>query len=107
MRFRHFKQIEPIPLQLAPMIDILFLLLIFFIITYNMGRQETEIEIAVPAADQGQPSTQRPIGEIVVNVHKDGKVVVEGETLTQDQLLMKLKLIAQVYKDQAVILRGD
>lgn len=107
MRFRHFKQIEPIPLQLAPMIDILFLLLIFFIITWNLGRRETEVAISVPAADQGKESKQRPVGEIVVNVHKDGDVVVEGEKLTQDQLLARLQSIAQVYKDQAVILRGD
>jgi biopolymer transport protein ExbD len=32
---------------------------------------------------------------------------VEGRTLTEDELLAKLKLIASVYKDQAVILRGD
>ena len=47
------------------------------------------------------------MGEIVVNVRKTGEVMVEGEKLSLDQLLMKLKLIAQVYKDQAVILRGD
>ena len=89
MRFRHFKQIEPIPLQLAPMIDILFLLLIFFIITWNLGRRETEIELAVPAADQGKDQTQRPVGEIVVNVRKTGEVMVEGEKLTLDQLNLK------------------
>jgi len=107
MRFRHFKQIEPIPLQLAPMIDVLFLLLIFFIITWNLGRHETEIEISVPAADEGQENKKRDVGEIVVNVRKTGVIVVEGEELSEPQLLAKLHIIAQVHKDQAVILRGD
>jgi biopolymer transport protein ExbD len=107
MRFRKFQDIQPIPLQLAPMIDILFLLLIFFIITWNFSRRETEIEISVPAADEGKADQRHAVGEIVVNVRKNGEIVVEGDQLTEPQLLQKLQLIAEVHKDQAVILRGD
>ena len=107
MRFRKFRDIQPIPLQLAPMIDILFLLLIFFIITWNFSRRETEIEISVPAADKGDEPKRRNVGEIVVNVRKGGEIVVEGDLITEEQLLQKLQLIAEVHKDQAVILRGD
>jgi len=42
-----------------------------------------------------------------VNVHKDGRIVVEGATQTEDGLLGMLSGIVKVYKDQAVILRGD
>ena len=107
MKFRNVSKIEPIPLQLAPLIDILLLLLLFFIITMNFAKQETEIEISVPAADEGKINQDRDYGEIVVNVKKDGSITVEGETLTEEQLLAKLQLIASVHKDQAVILRGD
>ena len=89
------------------MIDVLFLLLLFFIITWNSARRETEIEISVPAADAGTDAKRKSVGEIVINVRKGGEIVVEGEKLTEDLLLAKLQLIAQVYKDQAVILRGD
>lgn len=107
MRFRKLSQIEPVPMQLAPMIDILFLLLMFFIITFNAAQRETEIDISVPAADEGKTKEGQTIGEIVVNVKKDGTIVVEGEKVTEAQLLTKLQLIASVHKDQAVILRGD
>ena len=108
MRFRHVPRIEPIPLQLAPMIDILFLLLIFFIITWNLSRRETDIEISVPAADMEERENKRhDIGEIVINVRKDGTIIVENTTYTQAQLIEKLRFIASVHKDQAVILRGD
>lgn len=107
MKFRNVSKIEPIPLQLAPLIDVLLLLLLFFIITMNLAKQETEIEISVPAADEGKINTDRDVGEIVVNVKKDGTITVEGVTVTQEQLLAKLQLIASVHKDQAVILRGD
>jgi biopolymer transport protein ExbD len=107
MKFRNVSKIEPIPLQLAPLIDVLLLLLLFFIITMNLAKQETEIEISVPAADEGKVNQNRDVGEIVVNVKKDGSITVEGATLTEAQLLAKLQLIASVHKDQAVILRGD
>lgn len=107
MRFRNVRHIEPIPLQLAPMIDVLLLLLLFFIITLDMGRRETELEIMVPAADEGKENDSRQVGEIVVNVREDGTLLVEGEKLSLDQLLNKLRIIASVHKDQAVILRLD
>lgn len=107
MKFRKNQIAEPVSIQLAPMIDIVFLLLIFFIVTWNYGRRETEIEIAVPAADEGKSNTNKDVGEIVVNVKKDGSIMVEGEKLSEDQLLNKLMLIASVHKDQAVILRSD
>jgi biopolymer transport protein ExbD len=107
MKFRNVSKIEPIPLQLAPLIDVLLLLLLFFIITMNLAKQETEIEISVPAASEGEINRNRDVGEIVVNVKKTGEITVEGATLTEDQLLDRLQLIASVHKDQAVILRGD
>jgi len=107
MKFRNVAKIEPIPLQLAPLIDVLLLLLLFFIITMNLAKQETEIEISVPAADEGIVNNNREISEIVVNVKKDGTMTVEGQELKEDQLLSRLQTIAGVRKDQAVILRGD
>jgi biopolymer transport protein ExbD len=107
MKFRNVSKIEPIPLQLAPLIDVLLLLLLFFIITMNLSQRETEMDISVPAAEEGKVNTDKQVGEIVVNVKKDGSIVVEGAKLTEEQLLAKLQLIASVHKDQAVIYRGD
>lgn len=107
MKFRNVSKIEPIPLQLAPLIDVLLLLLLFFIITMNLSQRETEMKIVVPAADEGKVNDQRTYGEIVVNVRQDGTIVVEGSTLTEEQLLAKLQFIASVHKDVAVIFRGD
>ncbi len=106
MRFRESIKAEGTGFQLAPMIDIVFLLLIFFIVTWSYARFETELDISVPAAEEGQPP-ERQVGEIIVNVRKDGDIVVNGTTLTQDQLFQKLVAVAAVSKDQAVILRGD
>ena len=77
MKFQSQFGSERTGIQLAPMIDIVFLLLIFFIVLWNYARFETEIDISVPAASSGE-NPQRTIGEIVVNVRKSGEIVVEG-----------------------------
>jgi len=107
MNFRKQNSIEPVPIQLAPLVDVLFLLVIFFAVTWKAGQQEKLMDVAVPAAEEGKDRPQQSVGEIIVNVKNDGTIVVNGQTLSTDQLLAKLENIATVYKDQAVIIRGD
>jgi len=106
MKFQSQFGSERTGIQLAPMIDIVFLLLIFFIVLWNYARFETEIDISVPAASSGE-NPQRTIGEIVVNVRKNGEIIVEGLSKSDPELLGMFKNIVEAYPDQAVILRGD
>lgn len=93
-------------MQLAPMIDIVFLLLIFFIVTWQFSRSETELNVAVPTAEEGS-ELNRPKGEIIINVLPDGTIRVEGATVDLHQLLEKLAAIAKQFKNQPVRIRGD
>lgn len=106
MKFRNYQPAQGTGLPLAPMIDIVFLLLIFFIVTWNYARFETVLDISVPAAEEGD-SRVRPIGEIVVNVRPDGEIIINNQVLSQEELLERLQNIVAFYRDQAVILRGD
>ncbi|MFV1994708.1 MAG: ExbD/TolR family protein [Verrucomicrobiales bacterium] len=106
MKFRDTSVPPKAEMHMAPMIDVVFLLLIFFIVTWNYARFETELDVSVPVAEEGG-DPQRTVGEIVVNVRKDGEIVLNATVITEDELLQKLKTIAEIYKDQAVILRGD
>lgn len=93
-------------MQLAPMIDIVFLLLIFFIVTWQYTRAETELSVSVPTAQEGA-DPQRQIGEIVINVLADNSIRVEGTTVDLEKLLDKLSKIAKEYENQPVRIRGD
>lgn len=100
------RQPPPIALQLAPMIDILLLLLSFFIISWQFSKSETELNVSVPTAQEGaDPSRQR--GEIIINILADGTISVEGTTLDLEKLSQKLAPIATQYKNQPVRIRGD
>lgn len=100
------RQPPPIAMQLAPMIDILLLLLSFFIISWQFSRTETELNVSVPTAEEGaEPERQR--GEIIINVLPDGALRVEGSNVNLAQLHEKLAEIAKRYENQPVRIRGD
>jgi len=93
-------------MNLVPMIDVLFLLLAFFIISWQFSQSETELNVSVPTAEEGaDPDRQR--GELIINVLADLSIRVEGRTVTLEELREKLTSLAKDYKDQPVRLRGD
>lgn len=105
MKFNKNKA-EPAAFQLAPMIDIVFLLLIFFIVTWQFSRSEMDLKVKVPTSTEGQ-DPRRNFREIIVNVRESGEMVIDGEILGEDEVLAKLAAISRVDKNQPVRLRGD
>ena len=105
MKFQN-REPQPAAMQMAPMIDIVFLLLIFFIVTWQFSRDEMDLKIAVPTSEEGA-DPQRVLGEIVLNVRADGSVSVWGETKTKAGLAETLSAIAAQHKNQPVRVRGD
>jgi biopolymer transport protein ExbD len=106
MNFRAHVYPERIVFQIAPMVDILLFLLVFFILTWNFSRNEAELDVKVPAAQEGKEN-RRPAGEVILNVKKDGGIVMNRRPMSSEELLETLSRIAKLYPDQAVILRGD
>src|ERR1700761_8774060 len=93
-------------IQLAPLVDVLLLLLIFFLMTWNAARNENELDVKVPKASAAKENSA-PIGDVVVNVKADGNVVVNRRTLDPTELAEMLKGLVQLYPNQAVVIRGD
>jgi biopolymer transport protein ExbD len=93
-------------IQLAPLVDVLLLLLIFFLMTWNAARNENELDVKVPKASSAKEKVA-PIGDVIVNVKAEGDVVVNRRTLSLAELAEMLKSLVQLYPDQAVVIRGD
>jgi biopolymer transport protein ExbD len=93
-------------IQLAPLVDVLLLLLIFFLMTWNAARNENELDVKVPKASAAKEK-MAPIGDVIVNVKADGNVVVNRRNLTATELADLLKGLVQLNSDQAVVIRGD
>lgn len=97
---------QAVQFQLAPMIDVVFLLLCFFMTTTLYSQWETEVDITLPTASTGE-TLQRLAGEIIINVHADGRYVVNSRTLTLEELGDLLLRISDLYPGQPVVVRGD
>ena len=93
-------------IQLAPLVDVLLLLLIFFLMTWNAARNENELDVKVPKASAAKEHSA-PIGDVVVNVKADGNVVVNRRTLNSSELADLLRGLVQLNSEQAVVIRGD
>ena len=91
---------------LTPMIDVVFLLLCFFVTSQIFAQWETEIDVALPtAATGGMP--QRLPGEVIINVRADGAAVVNGQRLDDAQLRGLLDRLVELFPGQPVLLRAD
>ena len=72
-------------MNLTPLIDVVFLLLIFFLIATRFDQQEKELSIRIPDVYKARPVSAGP-QEVVVNITSEGDYVVMGETLSEPQL---------------------
>jgi biopolymer transport protein ExbD len=93
-------------LNITPMIDVVFLLLIFFMVATTFLNPEREIEVDLPNADSAG-AVERPPEELVITVRADGAVFVQGETRDRDGLLALLRAAAQHDPETPVTIRGD
>lgn len=93
-------------IQLAPLVDVLLLLLIFFLMTWNAARNENELDVKIPKATAAKEKSAPP-GDVVINVKSDGNVVVNHRNLNTGELTALLKGLVELDADQAVVIRGD
>ena len=106
MKFRVQHQQSHHGMNLVPLIDVLLILLIFFIVTFAMARFETELEISVPAADASTTS-ERTKKELLINVREDGTIVWNSKVLDEAALSSQLAELARFNRKQPIIIRGD
>jgi len=106
MKFSRNGRSKPAALALTSMLDVIFLLLCFFVTASVFSQWESEITIQLPSARSADEPDRLP-GEIIANVSKDGTVRVNGAPLSLDELGARLSRIAKFYPGQAVILRAD
>ncbi|MCB9878640.1 MAG: biopolymer transporter ExbD [Planctomycetes bacterium] len=96
---------EALGINLMPLVDVVFLLLIFFLAATTFAREEVELDLRLPEARSGTSSA--PGDELIVNVFADGRMTVGGREVTFEALRQKLLAAAQRKPDQAVMVRGD
>ena len=99
-RERQFYQLQA---PLTSLIDIVFLLLIYFLLTTNFMVDEG-IKIKLPKANATSPQTQK---EITIVVDREGRAFLENQEVLFNELFMVLKDRLQGREDGLVIIKAD
>ena len=102
------RRAEPLVMgfQSAPMVDVLLVLLCFFILTWNFARKEMELDVKVPTAEHGGEPVM-DVNQTVLNLKADGSMVMNTKPITFEALGERMAALAAINPDYAIILRGD
>jgi biopolymer transport protein ExbD len=106
MKF-HTRPREPLSLNITPLIDVVFLLLIFFMVTTTFNKN-TQLEVHLPGIQTWQTPTIDRVIDITVNAQ--GKISLEGETLANPNartLREALRAHPKFDPSQKIILHAD
>lgn len=94
-------------LSLTPLIDVVFLLLIFFLVATRFAQEDRELDVMLPAASEAQPLIAQP-KEMFINIDQTGRYFVDGRTLAADEVEEALRqAAANNAMTQSVIIRAD
>jgi len=103
MQFEGRRRTSYVP-NLTPLIDIVFLLLVFFMLTSHFVRDEV-INIDLPEADSGETLDEPEQVEIVIN--EAGDYSIHNQIVTLDSLQTILQDELSTQTEKVVRIRGD
>ncbi len=76
--------------NMTPMIDVVFLLIIFFLVSSHLAKQEAQLELPLPTADSGETPVEANAPRVTVNVLADGTIKLAGKVTPANQLQARL-----------------
>ena len=94
-------------LNMTPLIDVVFILLIFFLVAAKFANEDRELPVQLPAAKSAMPMTMEP-KTMIVGIGDDGRIVVDGVDMKLDDAETAIQqAVINNPSNQTVIIRGD
>lgn len=104
MKALHEEESYDIPM--TSLIDIVFLLLIFFLVATNFSRRETDHSVVLPQSESGIKAETVP-SRLVINIRQEGTLVVNGSVMTESELRALAKEFVTVHPGRPAVIRAD
>src|SRR5205823_2432910 len=92
-------------IDLTPVIDVVFNLLIFFLVATRFDQEERQLPVTLPEVVQAQPLSMTQ--EVVVNITRDGNYFVAQKEYSEADLFSLLQAIRDKNPHQSVLIRSD
>lgn len=84
MKMPNYAQRGDVSINMTPMIDVVFLLIIFFLVSSHLAKQEANVKLELPTAKTGlENNADRP--QLTLNILDDGSWMVGGQWVSRDR----------------------
>ena len=105
MTRRHKRPLDEVSFQITPMIDMTFLLLIFFMVTQKITEQQLNVPVKLPVAVSAVPPerTERDI----INIDGEGNYYIGDLPATTEEVLAHLRVKFEDFPPLQIYLRAD
>lgn len=94
--------------NMTPMIDIVFLLIIFFLVSSHLARQEAQMDLPLPIADSGTKADDIQGRRLTLNVTQQGEMILAGRRVTREELGPRLAVALEAANGELEVrIRGN
>jgi biopolymer transport protein ExbD len=108
MRAPQYKPNRRFGFNMTPMIDVVFLLIIFFLVSSHLARRENNLELPLPVAASGEEDIDQTTPRVTINLQSDGKLSIGGREVLANRLARTLNEVRQKEGDGVEVrIRGS
>ncbi len=108
MRLPRLGRSRSVEFNVTPLIDVVFLLIIFFLVSSHLAQQETQLELALPLASSSREPDTQPVARVTINVLADGQLLLGSEKVVAQEIGRRLQVERQeTSPDLEVRIRAD
>ncbi|MEZ6096927.1 MAG: biopolymer transporter ExbD [Pirellulaceae bacterium] len=108
MKTPRYSRARKLGIDMTPMIDVVFLLIIFFLVSSHLAKQETQLDLPLPIAKSGENADSRQTPRVTLNVTEAGQILMAGREIDSSALPMRLVQLRETEgNDLEVRIRGS
>ena len=100
------REEENYEIPMTSLIDVVFLLLIFFLVATNFIRKEMDHAVILPESESGAKAAQVP-NRLVVNIREEGTLVVNGRVMNEAELRQAVGEFVAAHPGRPAVIRAD
>lgn len=93
-------------IPMTSLIDMVFLLLIFFLVATNFTRREYDHAVTLPESEAGVKAINVP-DRLIINIRDNSNLIVNGRVTTETELRSMVADFATVHPDRPAVIRAD
>jgi len=94
-------------INITPLVDLMFNLIIFFLVSSQFHEEERDIQVNLPETQVSDTLSVSAQSLIIINVRRDGTYVVGGDPVSLDGLREIMSRAVQGNPNQKVLVRAD